>query len=109
MPRPGSDGEREAGLGHERGLDAPLAADEVDGRRGSWPRADERAADGEAGQHVAGGAAAGDQRAGAGLRRVTASRHQRAWRATFSSTPAADHGDQQRRAAEGHERQRDAR
>ena len=34
MPRPGSSVEREAGVGHQAGLDAPAAADEVDrGRR----------------------------------------------------------------------------
>ena len=62
----GQHGETEAGLGHERGLEAALAADEVDGG-GVVAAGDQGAGDGEAGEHVAGGAAAGHQGVGAGL------------------------------------------
>ena len=57
----------------------------------SWPRATSASADGEAGEHVAGGAAAGDERQGRDGRSATP--HQvgarRRCRATFSRMPAA--------------------
>ena len=62
----GQHGEAEAGGRHQRGLEAPLAAHEVDGGR-VVAAGHQGAGHGEAGQHVAGGAATRHQGVGAGL------------------------------------------
>ena len=99
MPRPGSSGQREAGGGHEAWPRCPRSLpDEVDRRPRRGPRATRASAIGEAGQHVAGGAAAGDDGEG---RRVGAISARPADRAAARGQLGLA-GDVQQQAGGGH-------